>query len=69
MRCGCIAVGKAQCDGCQRTIEYGERYLVVDNEEGQSQRFCVDCCLKRGYAFSMVEKGEEGITFFPRDQV
>ena len=67
MRCGCIAVGKVQCDGCHRFLEYGERYLVIDDDEENSQRFCIDCCLKRGYASYKTEKGERIITFFPRD--
>jgi len=67
MRCGCIAVGKVQCDGCHRFFEYGERYLVIDGEEENSQRFCIDCCLKRGYASYKTEKRERIITFFPKD--
>jgi nitrate reductase beta subunit len=65
MRRGCIAVGEVHCDGCRRSLEYGERYLVIDDEEGQGRRFCVDCCLSRGYASYRMEKGEKVITFFP----
>ena len=66
MRRGCIAVGEVRCDGCQRSLEYGERYLVIDDEEGNSQRFCVDCCLSRGYASHKTDRGESVITFSPR---
>jgi hypothetical protein len=69
MRCGCIAVGKVQCDGCLRALEYGERYLLISSREGQSQRYCVDCCLSRGYASYKIEKAEKIITFFTEDQV
>jgi len=47
--------------------EYGERYLVIDDVGEQSQRFCLDCCLSRGYASYKTEKGEKIITFFPED--
>jgi len=63
MRCGCIALSKVQCDGCQNFLEYGERYLLIDSEEGTKQRFCVDCCLSRGYASYKIERGEKTITF------
>ena len=65
MRRGCIAVGKVQCDGCHRFLEYGERYLTIDDEEGKKQHLCVDCCLSRGYASYRMERGEQMIIFFP----
>jgi len=67
MRCGCIAIGKVQCDSCQKVLEYGERYLALDSEEGKKQRFCVECCLRLGYASHKIEKGEETITFLSQD--
>jgi len=67
MRRGCIAIGQIQCDGCHRPLKYGERYLVIEGEGGEKQRLCVDCCLSRGYASYKEEKGEETITFFPKD--
>jgi len=67
MRCGCIAIGKIQCDGCHRLVKYGERYLVISDESGEKQRLCVDCCLSRGYASYREEKGKQIITFFPKD--
>jgi len=73
MRRGCIAVGNIHCDGCGRTIKYPERYLVMDEEEGseaegrkqKTLRYCIDCCLDKGYAhYKKMEKGEEVLTFF-----
>jgi len=71
MRRGCISLGEVQCDGCQRIIPYPERYLAieekdgVEDEEGETARYCVDCCLKKGYASYKIEKGETILTFFP----
>jgi len=71
MRRGCISLGEVQCDGCQRSIPYPERYLAieekdgVEDEEGETARYCVDCCLKKGYASYKIEKGETILTFFP----
>jgi len=67
MRRGCIAIGKVQCDNCHKFLEYGERYLTIDDEEGKGQHLCVDCCLSRGYASRRTEKEEQTITFFPED--
>jgi nitrate reductase beta subunit len=69
MHCGCIALGEVQCDGCHKALEYGERYLLIDSKEGQSQRYCIDCCLSRGYASYKTEKGEKILTFFTEEQV
>lgn len=69
MRRGCISLGEVKCDECQRSIPYPERYLVVDerdgieDEEGEAKRYCVDCCLKKGYAQYKTEKGEQILTF------
>ena len=71
MRRGCISLGDIQCDDCHCTILYLERYLAVDEkdgveaEEGEMSRYCVDCCLKKGYARYRTEKGEQVLTFFP----
>ena len=63
MRCGCIALGTIQCDGCHRFLKYGERYLLSGDEGNDKQRFCVECCLSHGDASYIVEKAEEEITF------
>ena len=63
MRRGCMATGEIKCDGCQRVMEQGERYLVM--EEDEKLRLCVDCCLSKGYATYSEEKGERVLTFFP----
>ncbi|MBA7640589.1 hypothetical protein ES703_48259 [subsurface metagenome] len=71
MRRGCISLGEVRCDGCQRIIPYPERYLAIEekdgvaDEEGERARYCVDCCLKKGYASYKIEKGETILTFFP----
>ena len=71
MRRGCIYLGNIQCDDCHRVIPYLERYLVIDEkdgievEKGETLRYCVDCCLKKGYAHYREEKGEQILTFFP----
>lgn len=69
MRRGCIAIGEVRCDGCGRVIKPPERYLAIDEkdgvevEEGETFRYCVDCCFKKGYAQYRVEKGESVLTF------
>jgi len=71
MRRGCISLGEVRCDDCNRIIPYPERYLAVDekdgveDEEGETAHYCVDCCLKKGYASYKMEKGENILTFFP----
>ena len=71
MRRGCIATGEIRCDGCGRIIRHPERYLAIDEkdgvevEQGETSRYCVDCCLNKGYAHYTEEKGEQVLTFFP----
>ena len=71
MRRGCIATGEIRCDGCGRIIRHPERYLAIQEkdgieaEEGETSRYCVECCLKKGYAHYKEEKGEQVLTFFP----
>ncbi len=73
MRQGCISLGQVQCDNCQRTIQHAERYLVVDEEDGaevesgKKSHYCVDCCLKKGYAEYREQKGGRVLTFFPSE--
>ena len=70
MRRGCISLGEVQCDECHRVIPYPERYLAIDekggveDEEGETRRYCVECCLNKGYAHYKVEKGDRVLTFF-----
>ena len=70
MRRGCISLGEVQCDECQRIIPHPERYLAVDekngveDEEGETRRYCVACALKKDYAHYKEEKGEQILTFF-----
>ena len=72
MRRGCISLGQARCDDCQRIIPYPDRYLVMEeengrevDEEGKTMRYCIDCALKKGYAHYVEEKGQQTLTFFP----
>lgn len=67
MRRGCIAVGEVRCEDCQRLLEYGERYLVVDDDEGKEHRFCLSCCLRRGDASYKMDKEGHVTTFFPKE--
>ncbi len=63
MRRGCISLGQVKCDDCQRLIPHPERYLVIDREDGTSERLCFDCSLKKGYARYKMEHGELVLTF------
>jgi hypothetical protein len=71
VRWGCISLGDVRCDGCHRIIPYPERYLVIDEKDGievgkgETRRYCVDCCFKKGYAYYTEEKGQQVLTFFP----
>jgi hypothetical protein len=71
MRRGCISLGEIECDGCHHPIPYPDRYLAVDEKdgvednEGETRRYCIECCLKKGYASYKEEKGERILTFFP----
>ena len=70
MKRGCISLGEVKCDACERIIPYPERYLAVEEEkgkeveDGKTVRYCVECCLKKGYARYKEEKGEKVLTFF-----
>jgi hypothetical protein len=70
MRRGCISLGEIKCDGCGNPIPYPDRYLAVnekngvEDEEGETKRYCVECCLKKDYAHYKEEKGERILTFF-----
>ena len=71
MRRGCISLGEVQCDDCHRIIPHSERYLAIDEEDGvevekgKTSRYCLNCCLKKGYAHYRDERGEQILTFFP----
>ena len=65
MRRGCMSLGDIQCDDCHRTMNYPERYLVIEETEGTVLRLCLDCALNRGYVHYKQEKGERVITVFP----
>ena len=65
MRRGGISLGDVNCDDCQRPIPYPERYLLVEEEEGKARCLCTQCCLSKGYARYVEDKGERVLTFFP----
>ena len=65
MRRGCISLGDIECDDCHRMLFHLERYLAVEETEGTSLRFCLDCAVNRGYARYKQEKGQPVATFFP----
>lgn len=67
VRCGCIAVGEVQCDKCRKFIENGERYLLNYDEQENTQRLCIDCCLECGYLIHEEEKGKQITTFLSYD--
>jgi hypothetical protein len=70
MRRGCISLGEIKCDKCQNPIPYPDRYLAInekdgkEDEEGETKRYCLECCLKKGFARYKEEKGEKILTFF-----
>jgi hypothetical protein len=59
-----MATGQLKCDECKGIIEHGERYML-EGEEGKEQRWCLNCCQKKGEAADVKEKGEKHVTFFP----
>jgi hypothetical protein len=71
MRRGCISLGEMECDNCHRTIRHSERYLAVEEKDGQeadqgdTKRYCVECSVKKGYASYRQEKDEKILTVFP----
>ena len=69
MRRGCIAIGVLTCNMCNRSIEHGERYLLIekDDENADKERICIDCCVNNKMAVNVIEKGEQVLTFFTDD--
>jgi hypothetical protein len=63
MRRGCISLGQVKCDDCQSLIPHPERYLAIEKEDSTTERLCVDCALKKGYARNKMERGELVLTF------
>ena len=69
MRRGCIAIGVLTCSKCSRSIEHGERYLLIesDDETAEKERICIDCCMDNKMAVHVMDKGEKVLTFFTED--
>jgi hypothetical protein len=67
MKRGSISLGQIKCDDCQRLLPHPERYLAIDKEDGTTERLCVDCALKKGYARYKMERGELVLTFMEEE--
>jgi len=71
LRQGCISIGMIQCDNCKIFLPHGERYLLIDEEDGTETEggkrscYCLNCSLEKGYAEYREEKNERVLTFFP----
>ena len=74
MRRGCISLGEIQCYECHRIIPHSERYLAIEEEDGveaesgKTAHYCVECSLKKGYAYYKEEKDERILTIFPKPE-
>ena len=70
MRRGCISLGDVKCDKCQRILQIYERYLIIEEangqeaDKGETKIYCVKCATKKGYATIKEEKDEKSLTFF-----
>ncbi|MFC1861890.1 hypothetical protein ACFLT4_01480 [Chloroflexota bacterium] len=66
-----MSLGNIQCNECHRPIPHAERYLVIDEEkgveaeEGKTAYYCVECALRKGYAYYKENKSERTLTFLP----
>ena len=72
MRRGNISLGDIICKECGNSVPHSERYLATDEEDGvevveggKTAYYCVECALKKGYAYYKEEKDERVLTFFP----
>lgn len=72
MRRGNISLGDIKCRECMAVVPHSERYLAIDEENGieveeggETGFYCVECALKKGYAYHKKEKDENILTFFP----
>lgn len=64
MRRGCISLGDIGCDKCHLIIPHSERYLIIEEKDGNSLSLCVKCCLENGYARYIEDRREQILTFF-----
>ena len=51
--------------GMEKVLAVDEKEGIED-EEGETRRYCVECCLGKGYAHYKEEKGERVLTFFEK---
>ena len=72
MRRGCISLGEIKCDLCENVIPNAKRYMAEEEKDksgkSQTKRYCIDCCVKKGYAEYREEKGEKILTVFPEKE-
>ncbi|MAE11038.1 MAG: hypothetical protein CL876_03850 [Dehalococcoidales bacterium] len=74
MRRGCISSGEIHCDECHRLVPHSERYLAVEEEDGveaeggKTALYCMDCSIKKDYAYYKEEKDERILTVFPKTE-
>lgn len=54
---------KMTCSGCEQTILYGERYLVLDNDDGSKSRLCIHCCAMKHLVGCCWDSGRRVVTF------
>lgn len=76
MRRGCISLGEIQCDSCGQLIAHSERYLAIEEkdgeeveEDGQTVHYCLECCDKKGYISYKQIKNEKILTFFTESEI
>ena len=63
MRRGCIAICKTECSECDHIMSYGERYLVIDTDDGSKSRLCIRCCIIKGLVGYCKDSGRKVLTF------
>ncbi len=63
MKRGCIAIGETICSECGQSMLYGERYLILGNDDGSRSRLCIRCCAVKGLVGYRREGGRRLLTF------
>lgn len=54
---------KMTCSECEQPILYGERYLVLDKDNGSKSRLCIRCCAKKNLVGCCRDSGKRVVTF------
>ena len=63
MRRGCISLGTIKCDNCERLIPYPNRYMLMENKNGDSVHLCATCCLDQGLGKYAPKKDSSEVEF------